>query len=129
VYGSPFPTHLIITLDAGACSSISPVAIFATMTAAPITSAGRFCSLGIDYRSLFGGTSMRVSTMRADLRRHRCNTAAKIKEAAEILGRGDEYREITVHPNEFARFCTVRRTSPTFKLLYEFVEEASSSGD
>ena len=43
-----------------------------------------------------------------------------VKEAADILGEGEEYREVSVYPVEFARFCTTRRTSPNLKLLYEF---------
>jgi len=50
-----------------------------------------------------------------------------VKEAADILGEGEEYREVSVYPVEFARFCTTRRTSPNLKLLYEFAMSKASS--
>jgi hypothetical protein len=50
-----------------------------------------------------------------------------VKEAADILGEGEEYREVQVHPVEFARYCTVRRTSPSLRLLYEFTMSKASS--
>ena len=50
-----------------------------------------------------------------------------MKEAADILGERNEYREVKVYPVEFARFCTMRRTSPSLKLLYEFAMLKASS--
>lgn len=50
-------------------------------------------------------------------------------EAADILGEGNEYREVQVYPVEFARFCTTRRTSPSLRLLYEFAMSKASSQD
>jgi hypothetical protein len=50
-----------------------------------------------------------------------------VKEAADILGEGEEYREVQVDPVEFARYCTTRRTSPSLRLLYEFTMEKASS--
>ena len=50
-----------------------------------------------------------------------------VKEAADILGQGNEYCEVQVYPVEFARYCTTRRTSPTIRLLYEFAMEKASS--
>jgi len=53
--------------------------------------------------------------------------ALHVKEAADILGEGNEYCEVQVSPVEFARFCTTRRTSPNLKLLYEFAMGKASS--
>jgi len=50
-----------------------------------------------------------------------------VKEAADILGEGEEYREVQVYPVEFARFCTTRRTSPSLRLLYEFAMSKAPS--
>ena len=50
-----------------------------------------------------------------------------VKEAADILGEGNEYREVQVYPVEFARYCTTRRTSPSLRLLYEFAMSKASS--
>ena len=50
-----------------------------------------------------------------------------VKEAADIVGEGEEYREVQVDPVEFARYCTTRRTSPNLRLLYEFAESKASS--
>jgi hypothetical protein len=50
-----------------------------------------------------------------------------VKEAADILGEGNEYCEVQVYPVEFARYCTKRRTSPNLRLLYEFATSKASS--
>jgi len=50
-----------------------------------------------------------------------------VKEAADILGQGNEYCEVQVYPVEFARYCTTRRTSPSIRLLYEFAMAKASS--
>jgi hypothetical protein len=50
-----------------------------------------------------------------------------VKEAADILGEGNEYCEVQVRPVEFARYCTTRRTSPSLRLLYEFAMSKASS--
>jgi hypothetical protein len=49
-----------------------------------------------------------------------------VRQAADILGEGNEYREVQVYPVEFARYCTTRRTSPSIRLLYEFAMSKAS---
>jgi hypothetical protein len=49
-----------------------------------------------------------------------------VKQLADLLARGETYREIQVNPDEFIRFCASRKATPNYQLLRDFAVKKGS---